>query len=172
VTKAWEPLLQHIACFHCCTIIKTIQQIKSRIKEVKEDEYWNGLAKIQVCAKFRAGDVGRNVLLKFISVFGDAMFLSLWRAQIWRPEANKSICYQVDCKKPVVVSWGFKIVYMSTYSHTRTVQKAKSQRISHFFNLRYSILGRDNIVSLKSLEIQSRFITRRKTLSNRKSVKR
>ena len=28
-----------IAGFHCHTIIKTIQQIKSRIKEVKEDEH-------------------------------------------------------------------------------------------------------------------------------------
>ena len=52
--------------FHCHTIIKTIQQIKSRIKEVKEDEHSNSLAKIQVCAIFRAGDIRRNVLLKFI----------------------------------------------------------------------------------------------------------
>ena len=52
--------------FHCHTTIKTIQQIKSRIKEEKEDEYLNSVAKIQVCAMFRAGDVRRNVLLKFI----------------------------------------------------------------------------------------------------------
>ena len=52
--------------FYCHTIIKTIQQIKSRIKEVKEDEHSNSLAKIQVCAIFRAGDIRRNVLLKFI----------------------------------------------------------------------------------------------------------
>ena len=44
---------------------------------------------------------------------------------------------------------------MSSYSHTRTVQIAKSQRISHFFNLRDSILGLNfNIVSRKRLEIQ------------------
>ena len=55
-----------IAGFHCHTIIKTIQQIKSRIKEVKEDEHSNSLAKIQVCAIFRAGDIRRNVLPKFI----------------------------------------------------------------------------------------------------------
>ena len=40
--------------------------IKSRIKEEKEDEYSNSVAKIQVCAMFRAGDIRRNVLLKFI----------------------------------------------------------------------------------------------------------
>ena len=38
----------------------------SRIKEEKEDEYSNSVAKIQVCAMFRAGDIQRNVLLKFI----------------------------------------------------------------------------------------------------------
>ena len=54
-----------IAGFHCHTIIKTIQQIKSRIKEIQEDEYSNSLAKIQVCAMFRAEDIRRNVLLKF-----------------------------------------------------------------------------------------------------------
>ena len=43
-----------------------IQQIKSRIKGIKEDKYSNSLAKIQVCAMFRAGDIRRNVLLKFI----------------------------------------------------------------------------------------------------------
>ena len=32
--------------------------------------------------------------------------------------------------------------YMSTYSPTGTVQIAKFQQISHFFNLRCSILGR------------------------------
>ena len=46
-----------IADFHCHTIMKTIQQIKSRTKEVKEDEHSNSLAKIQVCAIFRAGDI-------------------------------------------------------------------------------------------------------------------
>ena len=55
-----------IAGFHCHTIIKTIQQINSRIKEIKEDEYSNSLTKVQVCAMFRAGDIRRNILLKFI----------------------------------------------------------------------------------------------------------
>ena len=62
-TLSWP--IWSIAGFHFHTIIKTIQQIKSRIKEVKEDEYSNSLPKIQVCAMFRAGDIRRNVLLKF-----------------------------------------------------------------------------------------------------------
>ena len=67
-----------IAGFHSHTIIKTIQQIKSRIKEIKEDEYSNSLAKPQICAMFRAGDIRRNVLLKLNkALYGDAMFVSL-----------------------------------------------------------------------------------------------
>ena len=49
-----------IAGLHCHTIIKTIQQLKSRIKVVKEDEYSNSLTKIQVCAMFRAGGIQRK----------------------------------------------------------------------------------------------------------------
>ena len=55
-----------IAGFHCHTIIKAIQLIKSRIKETKRDEYSNSLAKIQVSEMFRAGDIQRKVLLRFI----------------------------------------------------------------------------------------------------------
>ena len=103
------------------------------------------------------------------AMYGDAMFVSLWGAQIWRPEANKDRCHRVCYQKPVVVFWGLMNFYMSTYSHTGTVQIAKFQQISHLFNLRYSILG---IVSRESLEIQPCFITRRKTLSHREFVKR
>ena len=117
---------------------------------------------------------GRYLKKRFIQIYktmyGNAMFVSLWGAQLWRPEANKNICHWVCHKELVVVFSGLINIYMSTYSHTGTVQIAKSQRISHFFNLRYSRYF--NIVSRKSLEIQRGFITRRKTLSNWKFVKR
>ena len=67
------------------------------------------------------------------AMYGDAMFASLWGAQIWRPEANKNICHRVFYKEPVVVFWGPINIYMRTYSHARTVQIVKSQRISYFF---------------------------------------
>ena len=57
-----------IAGFHCHTIIKAIQLIKSRIKETKRDEYSSSLAKIQVSEMFRAGDIQRKVLLRFIRI--------------------------------------------------------------------------------------------------------
>ena len=63
--------------------------IKSRIKEEKEDEYSNSVAKIQVCAMFRAGDITQI----YKAMYGDAMFVSLSGAQIWRPEGDKNICH-------------------------------------------------------------------------------
>ena len=80
------------------------------------------------------------------------MFAFLWGAQMWRPEEDKNICHRV-----LLIN-----SYLSTYSDTRIAQNAKSQRISHCFNLRDIILGRHfSIVSRKSLEIQPCFITRR-----------
>ena len=86
------------------------------------------------------------------AAYGDAMFVSLWGAQIRRPEANKNICHRVLYKEPVVVFWGLINIYMRTYSHARTVQIVKSQRISYFiFSLHSSILSLHfNIVSRKS----------------------
>ena len=66
-------------------------------------------------------------------MYGDAKFVSLRGAQIWRPEGKKNVFQRVCYKKPVVVFWGLINIYMTTYFHTRTVQIAKSQRISHFF---------------------------------------
>ena len=63
-----QAAINFIAGFHRHSIIKTIQQIKSRIKEVKEDEHSNSLTKIQVCEIFRVGDIQINVLLKFIGL--------------------------------------------------------------------------------------------------------
>ena len=83
--------IRPIAGFHCHTIIKTIQQIKSRFKEIKEDEYTNSLARIRVCAMFRAEIFEEMFYSNSHSkaLCGDAMFVSLLGAQIWRPEANK-----------------------------------------------------------------------------------
>ena len=107
------------------------------------------------------------------AMYGDAMFVSLGGAQIWRPEANRNICHRVFYKEPVVVFLGLINIYIRTYSRARTVQIVKSQRISYFFSLHYSILGRHfNIASRKSLDILPCFVRRRKTLSNWKFAKR
>lgn len=61
-----------IACFHC-----RIWQIKSRIQDIKENEYWNSLAKIQIFAMFLAGDIWRIVVLKCIKLFMETLCLCL-----------------------------------------------------------------------------------------------
>ena len=131
----WSPVFQYIkhfaliAGFHCHTIIKTIQQIKSRIKEIKEDEYSNNLAKIQVCSMFRAGDIRRNVLLKFIRLCMETPCLCPSEGHKYGGrKLIKTYVIEFCYKKPVVVFWGLINIYMSIYS-----QIAKSQRISHFF---------------------------------------
>ena len=83
-----------IATFHCLTNIKTIQQIKSGIKEIKEDEYTNSLAKDSCLCDVSRGRYSRKHFTQIHkSLYGDAMFVSLRGVQIWRPEANKNICH-------------------------------------------------------------------------------
>ena len=84
--------------FLCHTIIETIQQIKARIKEIKEDEYSNSLTKVQVCAMFRAGDIGRNVLLKFIRLCMETASSRLLRAHKHLCEYLFSYKDCSDCK--------------------------------------------------------------------------
>ena len=135
--KFWRTILNYkktytetgmsIAGFHCHTIIKTIKQIKSRIKEIKKYEYSNRLTKVQVCAMYRAGDIRRNVLLKFIRLCMETPCLcpSLGHKYGGR-KLTKTYVIEFCYKKPVVVFWELINIYVSTYSHTRTVQIAKS----------------------------------------------
>ena len=87
--------------FHCHTTFKTIQQIKSRIKEEKEDEYSNSVAKIQVdLCNVLCGRYSKKCFTQiYKAMCGDAIFVS----QIWQPEAGKNICHRVFYKEPVLV---------------------------------------------------------------------
>ena len=93
-----------IAGFHCHTIIKPIQQINSRIKEIKEDEYSNSLTKVQVCAIFRARDIRRNVLLKFIRLCMETPCLCPSQGHKYGVrKLTKTYVIEFCYKKPVVV---------------------------------------------------------------------
>ena len=93
-----------IAVFHCHTIIKTIQQIKSRIKEITKDEYSNSLAKVQVCAMFRAGDIRRNDLLKFIGLCAETPCLCPFEGHKYGDrKLTKTYFIKFCYTKPVVV---------------------------------------------------------------------
>ena len=102
-----NDIMLQIAGFHCHTIIKTIQYVKSRIKETKEDEYSNSLAKVQVCAMFRVGDIRRNVLLKFIRLCTETPCLCPSQGHKYGGRKLTKTCIIEFCyKKPVVVFWG------------------------------------------------------------------
>ena len=118
---AWKPMrkyvekmlfqgnrnLSSIGGFHCHTIIETIQQIKSRIKEIKEDEYSNTLAKIQVWGIFCAGDIRRNVLLKFIRLCMETPCLCPSEGHKYGSrKPTKTYVIEFGYKKPVVVFLG------------------------------------------------------------------
>ena len=89
--------------FHCHTIIKTIKQIKSRMKEMKKDEYSNSLTKVQVCAMFRRGDIRRNVLLKFIRLCTETPLCTLTGHKHGGRKLTKTYVIEFCYKKPVVV---------------------------------------------------------------------
>ena len=127
-----DRVRSRIADFHCHTIIK-IKQITSRIKEVKEDENSNSLANIQVCAMFRAGDIRTNVLLNFIKQGMETLCLCPSEGHKYGDRKLTKTCHRVCYKKPEVVFLGLINIYMSTYSLTKTVQIAKSQRIKSLF---------------------------------------
>ena len=80
--------------------IKTVQQIKSGIWEIKGGKYTKTLAKIQARRIFRIRDIRRNVLPKFTQI---CMETPCWCppgwAPTWRTETNKNICYRVLVKK-------------------------------------------------------------------------
>ena len=90
--------------FHCHTIIKTIKQIKSRMKEIKKDEHSNSLTKVEACAMFRAGDIRRNVLLKFIRLCMETPCLCPSQGHKYGGrKLKKTYVIEFCYKKPVVV---------------------------------------------------------------------
>ena len=76
--------------------IKTVQETKSGIWEMKGGKHTKTLAKIQDRRIFRIRDMRRNVLPKFIEI---CMQTPCWCppgwAPKWRTETNKNICYRV-----------------------------------------------------------------------------
>ena len=94
--RVFAPLCSENGYYHSKQIklkIKTVQQIKSRIWEMKGSKYTKPLAKNQVRRIFRIRDIRRNVLSKFIEI---CMETPCWCppgwAPAWRTETNKNIC--------------------------------------------------------------------------------
>ena len=99
----WRPYCRFSVSRHSKQIkikIKTVQQIKSRIWEMKGGKCAKTIAKIQVRGIFRIRDIRRNVLPKFIELFMETPCWcpSGW-APTWRTETNRNICYRVLLQK-------------------------------------------------------------------------
>ena len=162
LTVTVKPLVR----FHSTNKVKNKRERRRWI--FKQSRKGAGLCDVS-CGR----EIFENVLLKIIKLCLETPCLCPSEGHKYGGrELTKTYLIEFCYKKPVVIFWALINIYVSTYSHTMTVQIAKSQRISHFFNLLNGILGRNiNIVSRKSLEIQPCFITRRKPLSNWKFVK-
>ena len=65
-----------------------METFKSRIWEMKEDNYTKSLAKNQVCARSYARYSEKRFTQMYKALYGDAMFVV---AQIWPPKTNRNI---------------------------------------------------------------------------------
>ena len=78
--------------------MQTITYRKSSIWEMKENKYTKSLAKNQDCDISYTRYSEKSFTQIYQALYGDAMLVSLWGAQIWRPETNRNICLWVFLK--------------------------------------------------------------------------
>ena len=55
------------------------------------------------------------------ALYGDAILVSLWEPQIWRPETNKSVCLWVFLQNIEYITWGIHKDKSNIHSETRNV---------------------------------------------------
>ena len=132
--------------------VQTIQYRKSRIWEMKEDEYTKSLYKNQVCAIFwKARYLEKRFTQIYKALYGNAMLVSLSGTPIWLLETNRNICFRV-----------FLLMLE---------ELVKIKVIFNVFNPHKSFpRGQLNATSCKSLEIHESSLAKRRTLSNQKFV--
>ena len=76
--------------------MQTIQYKKSRIWEMKEDEYTKSLAKNQVRAISQMRDIqSKRYTQIYKALYGNTMVVSFSGTPRWRPETNRNICFRV-----------------------------------------------------------------------------
>ena len=60
------------------------------------------------------------------ALYGDAMFVSFWGAQTWRPLSNRNICHWVLLFKRKIVALELRHIERNVSSSVSTVQLAKT----------------------------------------------
>ena len=79
---------------------------KSRIWEMKNDNYTKSFTQNQVCAMSYTRYSRKCFIQIYKPFYGDAMLVSLWGAQIWWPESNRNFCLWVFVQKREFIAWG------------------------------------------------------------------
>ena len=65
------------------------------------------------------------------SLYGDAMFVSFWGAQIWRPQSNRNICHWVLLLKHKIIALELRHIERNVSSRASTVQLAKANLLTY-----------------------------------------
>ena len=152
--------------------IKTVQQIKSGIWEIKGGKYTKTFAQIQARRIFHVQDISRNVLTKFTEI--------CMETPCWCPPGERQHGRRKPTKTSVTEFWHKSLnlflkelinIKVILFLITRIVQIAKFPEVRHSLNLEDSSLSCDvNAMSRSSLEIQAYSITKPRTLLKRKFV--
>ena len=128
--------------------IVTIHWKKSRVWDTIYDWYINNLAKNQV----------------FLFVYhpnGDM------EHKTWRPLSNRNICHWVLLLKRKIIALELRYIERNVSFSASTVQLAKTKVITHLLTYATAFSGHNfNVTQRKSLEIQTRSMTIRRTLSS------
>ena len=95
-----------ILCFHCHAIKneKANQYRKSRIWEIEEDKYTSQESGLWNNPYVRCSQKRFTQICK--ALYGDAMLMSIWGAQIWLPETDKNIWFGVFLLMHEFIAWG------------------------------------------------------------------
>ena len=100
---------QPILCFHCDAVknknanqsIQNVQKWKRITLMYKKPRQESGL-RDNSYARYS----GKRFTQIYKALYGDAMLVTLWGAQIWPPETNRNICFWVFLLVHEFIAWG------------------------------------------------------------------
>ena len=69
----------------------------------------------------------------FRALYGDAMFVSFWGTQTWRPWSNRNICHWVLLLKHRIIALELRHIEINVSSSASTVQLAKTKVVLIFW---------------------------------------
>ena len=103
--------------------MQTIVYRESQIWEIKEGIYTKSLTKNRVCVIFHnyARYSKKRITQIYKALYGGAMLVSLWGAQIWLLEINRNIYFWVLLQMHEFIALGSQKDWSNIYFETRNV---------------------------------------------------